>query len=98
MTDPQLDHLKPPVIANPPASPMQHYPMKFNISRFLSVNNCIELLLHGAKQEEFNALASIVTRPFLTPKTDRFVDELELFLGSLLNIEAYDEVYMQRLG
>ena len=77
---------------------MQHFPMKFNISRFLLVNNCMELLLQGAKQEEFNDLASIVTRPFVTPKTDRFVDELELFLGSVLNIEAYDEVYMQQLG
>ncbi|CAK7340743.1 unnamed protein product [Dovyalis caffra] len=52
----------------------------------------------GMKQEEFKALVSNAARPFLTAKTDRFVNELELFLASGLNIEAYDEVYMQRLG
>lgn len=36
--------------------------------------------------------------PFLAARTNRFVDELELFLASGLNIEAYDNVYMQQLG
>ncbi|XP_034909233.1 uncharacterized protein [Populus alba] len=50
------------------------------------------------KQEEFKAVVSNAARPFLTAKTDRFVIELELFLASGLNIEAYDEVYLQQMG
>lgn len=50
------------------------------------------------KQEEVMALVSNAARPFLGARTDRFVNELELFLASGLNIEAYDAVYMQRLG
>jgi hypothetical protein len=51
------------------------------------------------KQEEvIKALVSNAARPFLGARTDRFVNELELFLASGLNIEAYDAVYMQRLG
>jgi len=50
------------------------------------------------KQEEFKAVVSNAARPFLTAKTDRFVTELELFLASGLNIEAYDEVYLQQMG
>ncbi|KAK9292055.1 hypothetical protein L1049_020009 [Liquidambar formosana] len=50
------------------------------------------------KQEEFKALVSDAARPFLTGRTDRFVNEVELFLASGLNIVAYDEVYIQRLG
>lgn len=49
------------------------------------------------KQGEFKALVSDAARRFLTARTDRFADELELFLASGLNIEAYDEVYMQNL-
>lgn len=30
-------------------------------------------------------------------RTDRFVDEIELFLASGLNMEAYDAIYKQRL-
>jgi len=30
-------------------------------------------------------------------RTDRFVDELELFLAAGLNLEAYDAIYKQRL-
>lgn len=37
-------------------------------------------------------------KPFLSERADRFVLELELFLASGLNIEAYDSVYLQRLG
>ncbi|XP_031281399.1 uncharacterized protein LOC116139895 isoform X2 [Pistacia vera] len=51
-----------------------------------------------AKQEDFKALVSDAARPFLMARTDRFVNEMELFLASGLNIEAYDAVYMQRLG
>lgn len=51
-----------------------------------------------AKQEEFKALVSDAARPFLMARTDRFLNEMELFLASGLNIEAFDAVYMQRLG
>ncbi|KAG5244859.1 E3 ubiquitin-protein ligase Topor [Salix suchowensis] len=50
------------------------------------------------KQEEFEDVVSNAARPFLTAKIDRFVKELELFLASGLNIEAYDDVYLQRMG
>lgn len=51
-----------------------------------------------AKQGRFKAAVSEAARPFLTARTDRFVNEMELFLASGLNIEAYDAVYIQRLG
>ncbi|XP_048325169.1 uncharacterized protein LOC107411990 [Ziziphus jujuba] len=51
-----------------------------------------------AKEEEFQALISDAARPFLAARTERFVNEMELFLASGLNIEAYDAVYKQRLG
>lgn len=50
------------------------------------------------KQQEFKALVSDAARPFLMARTFRFVDELEIFLASGLNIKAYDEVYNQHLG
>ncbi|KAK3006125.1 hypothetical protein RJ639_015504 [Escallonia herrerae] len=50
------------------------------------------------KQEEFKALVSKAAKPFLTGRTDQFLDEMELFLASGLNIEAYDRVYIQHLG
>ncbi|XP_041016508.1 uncharacterized protein LOC121259083 [Juglans microcarpa x Juglans regia] len=50
------------------------------------------------KGEELKALVSDAARPFLGARTDRFINEVELFLASGLNIEAYDAVYMQRLG
>ncbi|KAJ8772016.1 hypothetical protein K2173_027193 [Erythroxylum novogranatense] len=53
---------------------------------------------HEAKQEEFKTLVSDAARPFLARRTDRFVNELIIFLASGLNIEAYDEVYKQHLG
>ncbi|KAK9919776.1 hypothetical protein M0R45_028354 [Rubus argutus] len=51
-----------------------------------------------AKQREFQETISDAARPFLAGRTDRFVIEVELFLASGLNIEAYDAVCMQRLG
>ncbi|CAJ2628669.1 unnamed protein product [Trifolium pratense] len=50
------------------------------------------------KQEEFKISVSEAARPFLGARTDRFVYEIQLFLASGLNIEAYDAVYIQRLG
>ncbi|KAL7239434.1 hypothetical protein ACSBR2_005355 [Camellia fascicularis] len=50
------------------------------------------------KQEHFKALVSQAATPFLIGRTDQFVNEVELFLASGLNIEAYDKVYMQHLG
>ncbi|KAF4361225.1 hypothetical protein G4B88_000623 [Cannabis sativa] len=50
-----------------------------------------------AKSEEFRSLISDAARPFLAARTDLFVSEVELFLASGLNIEAYDAVYKQRL-
>ncbi|XVF41974.1 hypothetical protein PTKIN_Ptkin01aG0323300 [Pterospermum kingtungense] len=51
-----------------------------------------------AKQEDFRIAVSDAAKPFLLARTERFVNELELFLASGLNVEAYDAVYMQRLG
>ncbi|XP_008790986.1 uncharacterized protein LOC103708012 [Phoenix dactylifera] len=50
------------------------------------------------KREEFRGLLSDAARPFLLGYTERFFSELELFLASGLNIEAYDKVCKQRLG
>lgn len=50
-----------------------------------------------AFQEQFKSVIAEAARPFLLARTDRFVDELELFLASGLNMEAYDAVYKQRL-
>lgn len=36
--------------------------------------------------------------PFVFGRSERFVNELELFLVSGLNIEAYDKVYLQCFG
>ncbi|XP_010551195.1 PREDICTED: uncharacterized protein LOC104821879, partial [Tarenaya hassleriana] len=52
----------------------------------------------GTEQEEFKGVVLDAARPFIMGRTDRFVDEIELFLASGLNVEAYDAVYMQRLG
>ncbi|KAF5178712.1 Ring zinc finger family protein [Thalictrum thalictroides] len=46
-------------------------------------------------REDFRALISDAAKPFLIGRTKRFVNEIELFLVSGLNIEAYDEVYWQ---
>ncbi|KAI4301814.1 hypothetical protein L6164_035058 [Bauhinia variegata] len=53
---------------------------------------------HGKKQEEFRISVSEAARPFLAARAERFVYELQLFLASGLNIEAFDAVYRQRLG
>lgn len=50
------------------------------------------------KREEFKVLLADAARPFLTGRTERFVKEVELFLVSGLNIEAYDQVYLQCLS
>ncbi|OVA05772.1 zinc finger protein [Macleaya cordata] len=49
------------------------------------------------KREEFKALIADAARPFLIGRTEHFVNEVELFLSSGLNIEAYDEVYLESL-
>lgn len=49
-------------------------------------------------REEFQSLVSDAARPFLAARTERFVCEVELFLASGFNIEAYDAVCKQRLG
>lgn len=50
------------------------------------------------KRGRFNSMIQNAAKPFLSARADRFVLELELFLASCLNIEAYDSVYLQRLG
>ncbi|MBA0801565.1 hypothetical protein Gohar_011923 [Gossypium harknessii] len=49
-------------------------------------------------QDNFRIAITEAAKPFLLARTDRFVNELELFLASGLNIEAYDAVYLKRLG
>ncbi|XP_010278167.1 PREDICTED: uncharacterized protein LOC104612445 [Nelumbo nucifera] len=49
-------------------------------------------------QQEFKTAVSDAARPFFTERTERFVNEIELFLASGLNIEAYDKVYLECLG
>ncbi|CAN4108715.1 unnamed protein product [Withania somnifera] len=51
-----------------------------------------------AKQEEFKIMVSEAAKPFLTGRTDRFVNELKLFRASSLTIDAFDRVYIQHLG
>ncbi|KAJ0451938.1 hypothetical protein HanHA300_Chr15g0573291 [Helianthus annuus] len=50
------------------------------------------------KQEEFKRMVADAAKPFLRGRTDRFVNELEMFVASELNIEAYDKVYVNHLG
>ncbi|KAL2468596.1 RING/U-box superfamily protein [Forsythia ovata] len=50
------------------------------------------------KQEAFKLLVSQAVGPFLTGRSDRFVNELELFLASGLKIDAFDRVYIKHLG
>lgn len=49
-------------------------------------------------QGEFRAAVSDAVRPFLTGRTERFVQELELFLASGLNMDAFDKVYIKHFG
>ncbi|XP_078446797.1 RING/U-box superfamily protein isoform X1 [Wolffia australiana] len=48
-------------------------------------------------RKNFKKLISDAARTFLSSRTDRFVDELELFLASGLTLDAYDMVYMEHL-
>lgn len=41
---------------------------------------------------------SDAVRPFLTGRTERFVSELQLFLASGLNMNAFDKAYIKHLG
>ncbi|KAL8211320.1 hypothetical protein R6Q57_005757 [Mikania cordata] len=50
------------------------------------------------KQEEFKTIVVDAAKPFLRGRTHRFVNELEIFVASTLNIEAYDKVYVNHLG
>lgn len=49
-------------------------------------------------REEFRAAVSDAARPFITGRTERFTEELELFVASGLNMDAFDEVYIKHLG
>ncbi|KAJ6815506.1 tripartite motif-containing protein 40-like [Iris pallida] len=53
---------------------------------------------HEEKREEFRRLLLDAAKPFVLQQAERFVSEVELFLASGLNIEAYDKVYMQHLA
>jgi hypothetical protein len=48
------------------------------------------------RREEFKNALSDAARPFLLGRTDRFVREVELFLVSNLNMEAYNKLRMKR--
>jgi len=48
------------------------------------------------RREEFRRLVSDAARPFLLGRTERFVTEVELFLVSNLNMEAYNKLRVQR--
>ncbi|KAL7613825.1 uncharacterized protein LOC111909671 isoform X1 [Lactuca sativa] len=50
------------------------------------------------KQEGFKRMVVDAAKPFLRGRVDRFVNEVEMFLASGLNIEAYDKVYVKHLG
>ncbi|XP_076907459.1 uncharacterized protein LOC143563918 [Bidens hawaiensis] len=50
------------------------------------------------KQEEFKRMVADAAKPFLRGRTERFVNELEMFVASGLNIEAYDKMYINHLG
>ncbi|KAG8098710.1 hypothetical protein GUJ93_ZPchr0013g35921 [Zizania palustris] len=49
------------------------------------------------KREEFKRLLSDAARPFLLSRRERFAVEVELFLVSHLNIDAYNKLRVQRL-
>ncbi|XP_065853160.1 uncharacterized protein [Euphorbia lathyris] len=69
------------------------------IDSFSRKNSQIQpIVTPETKQGEFKTLVCDAARPFLAARVDRFVNELELFLASGFNVEAYDEVYKQQLG
>lgn len=49
-------------------------------------------------REEFKVAVSDAVRPFLTGRTERFIEELEVFVASGLNMDAFDQVYIKHLG
>ncbi|KAL7126391.1 hypothetical protein ABFS83_14G183500 [Erythranthe nasuta] len=49
-------------------------------------------------RQAFRASVYEAVRPFLTGRTERFVNELELFVGSGMNIKAFDKLYIKHLG
>ncbi|GAB2277516.1 hypothetical protein Dimus_012223 [Dionaea muscipula] len=51
-----------------------------------------------SRREGFKSLVIDAARPFLGGRTERFVDEMELFLGSGFTMEAYDNIYKEHLG
>ncbi|KAK8926207.1 hypothetical protein KSP39_PZI018059 [Platanthera zijinensis] len=68
------------------------------IEAFFRSNKGDNTTLNPEKRREmFRALLIDAAWPFLHARTERFADELELFLASGLNIDAYDEVYMHHL-
>ncbi|CAO2836658.1 unnamed protein product [Amaranthus hypochondriacus] len=50
------------------------------------------------KQQEFKVIVADAALPFLTARTKRFVDEMELFIASGLAVEYYDRAYRRCLG
>ncbi|KAL6893845.1 hypothetical protein ACP4OV_007943 [Aristida adscensionis] len=48
------------------------------------------------RREEFKRLLSDAARPFLLGRTERFITEVELFLVSNLNVEAYSKLRIKR--
>lgn len=81
-------------------TPIDDYYLLHNATLLLCCRNeklvCRDL--PQTKQEEFKVSVSEAARPFLTGRSDRFVEEVELFLASGLNIDAYDKVYIRHLG
>lgn len=49
-------------------------------------------------REIFRYAVLEAVKPFLTGRSSRFIDELELFLASELKIDAYDKVYIRQNG
>ncbi|KAL8170448.1 hypothetical protein V2J09_022252 [Rumex salicifolius] len=50
------------------------------------------------KRAAFKGMVADAARPFLMTRTERFMHELDLFLASGLNIEAYDRAYKKKMG
>ncbi|KAI3922995.1 hypothetical protein MKW98_013529 [Papaver atlanticum] len=63
-----------------------------------SQRECSSDITPEQNRQEFKALISEAAKPFLTGRTEHFVNEVELFLCSGLNMEAYDEVYLESLS
>lgn len=55
-------------------------------------------MLAEVEREEFRMIVSTAVKPFITGRTERFVNELELFLASGLTVDAFDKVYIEHLG